>query len=70
MTVFPFKKYVSIQVDLEVGDKVQLDNWGSHVNGKVFVIEELSVKTTCESGVMVRLNEAPKWVDSGWVIKL
>lgn len=65
-----FKKNVSLLVHLEIGDDVITEGWGPNLDGRTHVIEEIKLYPSCESGVMVKINNWKNPIDSGWLKKI
>ena len=68
---FIFKKYVWIDVDLEVGEQIKVEGWGHQFDGKTVTIQGFKPNFGgCESGVMMKVSGYDSFIDVGWATKL
>ncbi|PSR54181.1 hypothetical protein AHMF7605_11935 [Adhaeribacter arboris] len=67
---FQLEKHVKVVCDLQIGQQVTVSGWGRQLDGKTHTIQGLKLNYGgCESGVMVKLNNYPNWIDSNWIDK-
>jgi len=70
-TEFQFQKHIKIVVGLSVGEKVTISGWGYQLDNKTHIIQEIKTNFGgSESGIMVKINNYPDWIDSNWVDKI
>lgn len=66
-----YKKHVRVICDLEVGDAVTTDNWGSLLDNKEHIIEDIKEAIgKCESGFRVKVYVYAGYLDSSWFNKV
>lgn len=67
---FQFGKHVKVVCDLQIGDKVRTDGWGPKLDGKDWIIEDIQLQLHTESGVIIKINGYPSYIDSNWIDKI
>jgi hypothetical protein len=69
---FQFKKHTYVGIDLEVGDKVKIDeSWNNKaVTGPVRTIENMVLNPGCQSAVLVKVSGYDNLIDSDWLNKV
>jgi len=66
-----FKRNVRVICDLKVGDKVITDEWGSELDGREYIVEEVKYSPgLCESGFRIKISGYKRPLDSSWLIKV
>lgn len=60
-------KHSKLVINLEVGEVVK-----SQIEKKdiYYIIKDIQIKKNCESGIIVKLDKYPYYIDSNWIIKL
>ena len=67
--IIQFKKNVRLICDLEIGEQVDVNDWGYKLDGRHTILD-LKYHTNCESSFMVKIDGYDSWIDSGWVTKI
>ncbi len=65
-----FKKHVRIIFDLSIGESVSITGWGPALDNRIWIIEDIKMKKSCESGFMIKITGYDHYIDSGWVDKI
>lgn len=65
-----FKKHVRILFDLEVGEKVRVDDFHYKVNGIQTITDIKESIGHSESGFLIKITNYDSSIDSNWVDKI
>lgn len=70
MELYNSAKHVRLVINLEIGEIVEIRDWGYKFDGKKLKIEDIKKSDNCSSGALVKVDGHENYIDSDWITKL